>query len=385
MPLVILVFFITELLTLFFIGLEIYLWRQWYLYKDVIGNHYDIGNHYYDHNYAQRCLIGAVALLVYLLIGKSIIRIFLGKNRPGEDQPKAERCQEQEQLIMPDGTGIHIEQCGVKGKQTLIFIHGWDSNSMQWYYQKKHFINDYHLILMDLPGLGKSHKPKNNNFALENLASYLNVVIEKTKSVNPVLWGHSMGGFTILTFCKLYKNQLSNIKGIVLQHTTYTNPTKTSVLSGLLTIIQNPILKPMCWIMIALSPVFWLSKWMSFFNGNNLIMTRVLTFAGTQSYQHVNFASYLSTLAPPSVTGRGVLAMFKYDATPTLNQISVPTLVLGAKYDRLTKLEASQFMNANIPGSNLTVLTPAGHMGLMERHQEVNEAATAFLNSMKEK
>jgi pimeloyl-ACP methyl ester carboxylesterase len=374
MPLLILGYIIANLFTFLFIWFDIYLWRQWYLYKDIIDND--------AHDYAQRCLIGAIALLVYLFFGKTILRVFLGKNRPGEDEPKAERCAKQEQLARPDGTRIHIEQCGTPGKQTLIFIHGWNSNSMQWYYQKKHFSKNYHLVLMDHPGLGKSKKPDNNDFSLEKLAADLKAVIEHVRPVDPVLWGHSMGGFTILTFCKLYKNELANIKGIVLQHTTYTNPTKTSILSGLLTAIQNPVLKPICWIMIALSPIFWLSKWMSFLNGNSLIMTRFLTFAGTQTYQQLNFASYLSTLAPPSVTGRGVLGMFKYDATSTLNEIPVPVLIFGAKYDKLTKFDASEFMNVHIPQSKLVKLDPAGHMGLMERHQEVNEAADSFLQKI---
>ncbi|MBS7563025.1 alpha/beta hydrolase [Mucilaginibacter sp. Bleaf8] len=377
MPLLLLASILTNLLTWVFIGLDIYLWRQWYLYKDII----DEQNH--SHDYAQRCLIGAIVILAYLFLGKFIMRLFLGKKRSGEDEPKAERCSEQEKIKRPDGSTIHIEHCGVKGKQTLIFIHGWNSNSMQWYYQKKHFGDRYHLILMDLPGLGQSTKPANKDFSLENLASDLNAVIEHTKPVDPVLWGHSMGGFTILTFCRLFKEKLGRtVKGIVLEHTTYTNPTKTSILSGLLTSIQNPILKPICWIMIALSPIFWLSKWMSFLNGNTLIMTRFLTFAGTESYQQLNFSSYLSTLAPPSVTGRGVLAMFEYDATHTLNDIFIPVLVVGATSDRLTKFVASQHMSATIPAATLLTLEPAGHMGLMERHQEVNEAAERFFANL---
>lgn len=376
MPLLLLASIFTNLLTWIFIGFDIYLWRQWYLYKEFLDRNP-------GHDYAQRCLIGAIAILVYLFLGKFLMRLFLAKNSPGEIGPKAERCPEQEDINRPDGSTIHIEHYGVKGKQTLIFIHGWNSNSMQWYYQKRHFCNQYHLILIDLPGLGRSTKPSNKDFSLENLANDLKAVIEHTKAVDPVLWGHSMGGFTILTFCRLYKDKLATrIKGIILEHTTYTNPVKTSILSGLLTAIQNPILKPICWIMIALSPIFWLSKWMSFLNGNSLIMTRFLTFAGTESYQQLNFSSYLSTLAPPSVTGRGILAMFEYDATLTLSEITIPVLVVGATSDKLTKYEASTYMNANISASRLITLTPAGHMGLMERHQEVNKAADEFLDDL---
>jgi len=374
MPLIIIGLFIADLLSFAFLWLEIYLWRQWYYHKDIIT----------DHDYAHRCLIWAIVILVYLLLGgKTIIKLLFSKMRSGEDEPKAERLPQQEKLLRPDGSIINIEYGGVSGKQTLIFIHGWNSNSMQWYYQKKHFGQNYHLVLMDHPGLGKSKRPDNKDYSLEKLAADLDAVIEKSNAKDPVLWGHSMGGMTILTYCKVYKNKLAGIKGIILEHTTFTNPTRTSILSGLLTTIQNPILKHICWLMIALSPILWISRWMSYLNGNMLIMTRFMTFAGTQTAKQLDFTSLLSAMAPPAITARGVLGMFNYDATPVLNQITVPTLVVGANHDRLTKLEASITMNENIPSSTLVTLVPAGHMGFVERHQEVNEAVDNFLSSLK--
>jgi pimeloyl-ACP methyl ester carboxylesterase len=374
MPLIIIGFLLANFLTIAFAWLDIYLWRQWYMHKDLLTQH--------DHEYAQRCLIGAIVLVVYLLIGKSIIRVLLSKSRKGEDEPKAERYPEQHRIKRPDGSIINVEHGGVKGKQTIVFIHGWNSNSMQWYYQKKYFEKDYHLVLMDHPGLGKSKRPDNGDYSLEKLAADLDAVIENSGVKHPILWGHSMGGFTILTYCKVYKEKLSGIKGIILEHTTYTNPTKTSILSGLLTSIQNPVLKPLCWIMVALSPLLWVSRWMSYLNGNSLIMTRFMTFAGTQTGKQLDFTALLSTMAPPAITGRGVLGMFEYDATTVLRNITVPTLVIGAEFDRLTKLEASAYMHQHIPVAKLLTLSPAGHMGFVERHSEVNEAAGSFVSSL---
>jgi pimeloyl-ACP methyl ester carboxylesterase len=374
MPLILIGYLLVNIFTIAFIWLDVYLWRQWYLYKDLLNQQ--------DHDYAQRCLIGAIVLIVYSLIGKSIVRLLLSKSRKGENEPKAERYPEQQQLHRPDGSIINVEYGGTKGKQAIIFIHGWNSNSMQWYYQKKYFEKDYHLILMDHPGLGKSKRPANNDYSLENLSADLDAVIENSGVVNPVLWGHSMGGFTILTYCKVYNQKLSRIKGIILEHTTYTNPTKTSILSGLLTAIQNPILKPICWLMIGLSPILWISRWISYINGNSLIMTRFMTFAGTQTGKQLDFTALLSTMAPPAITGRGVLGMFNYDASLTLKNITIPALVVGADADRLTKLEASITMNESIPRSKMITLSPAGHMGFVERHQEVNEAVAEFLTSL---
>jgi len=374
MPVLILGFLLLNFCTIAFVWLDVYLWRQWYLHKDLLTQQ--------DHDYAQQCLIAAVLIAVFSVFGKGVIRLLISKRRSGEDEPKAERYPDQQRIVRPDGSIINVEHGGIRGKQTIVFIHGWNSNSMQWYYQKLFFQNSYHLLLMDHAGLGKSKRPDNGDYSLEKLAADLDAVITQSGSKDPVLWGHSMGGFTILTYCRLYSEKLAGIKGIILEHTTYTNPTHTSILSGLLTKIQRPILEPLCWIMVALSPILWISRWLSYFNGSSLIMTRFLTFAGTQSGKQLDFTALLSTMAPPAITGRGVLGMFKYDAASVLNEITVPTLVIGASSDRLTKLEASEVMHNNIPGSKLLTLTPAGHMGFVERHVEVNEAAKSFLASL---
>lgn len=372
MPLIVLALLLANLLTMAFVGLEVYLCREWYLHKDILA----------DQDYARQCLMGAIALLLYLVVGKYIIRMLLGKSRKGEDEPETHRFQDQQQLQRPDGSIINIEHGGIKGKQTIVFIHGWNSNSMQWYYQKKHFGTDYHLVLMDHPGLGKSKRARNKDFSLQKLAADLDAVIDHSGAKDLILWGHSMGGMTILTFCKIYQHKLSTVKGIILEHTTYTNPVKTAILSRLLMAIQNQVLKPICWLMVAFSPLLWLSRWMSYLNGNMLIMTRFLTFAGTQSGKQLDFTSLLSAMAPPAVTGRGVLAMFEYDATDVLSQIAVPVLVIGANKDRLTKMEASIKMHESIPFSKLVTLQPAGHMGFVERHQEVNEAVSQFIRQV---
>src|SRR4051812_15057393 len=193
--------------------------------------------------------------------------------------------------------------------------------------------------------------------------------------------GHSIGGMVILTYCtQIAKNVEQRVKGIVLQHTTFTNPVYTSILSGLLKAIQKPVLYPICYLMIALSPVFWLSKWMSYLNGNLLLSTRFLTFAGTQTHAQLNFISRLSALAPPAVFARGMLGMMKtYDVTDALKQLNIPALIFAAKYDRLTKPVASEYMQQHLPNAELVLLSPAGHQGLIERHEETNKAAEKFI------
>lgn len=374
MPVLILFLLFTELFTIAIIVFDIHLIRDWYHWKDTV-----------DDEYARRCLYGAIAATAYLLLGKFPVSWILSKSRKNEDEPKQEHSKYSEQLKRPDGSVINIEFMGDNKLQPILLVHGWNENSTAWYYQKKQFSKNNYVILIDLPGLGKSKRPGNNDFSLQKMAADLEAVIEHLKLSKAVLWGHSIGGMIILTYCtQLSKNLEQRVKGIILQHTTFTNPTYTSILSGLLRTIQRPVLYPICYVMIALSPIFWLSKWMSYMNGNMLITTRFLTFAGTQTHSQLDFISRLSAMAPPSVFARGMLGMMKtYDVSKDLNKVTVPTLIFGAKYDRLTKPVASEYMNKNIRNNELVILSPAGHQGLIERHTETNEAAEKFINGLR--
>jgi pimeloyl-ACP methyl ester carboxylesterase len=372
MPLLILVFLLADLLSVAYPFIAYYLWREWDEYNGTASD-----------DYADRCLYGAIALLLFILLGKFLIKMLLSKRRPGEDEPHMFESPKQDTLKRPDGSQIHIEYYGKEDDQPIIFVHGWNANIKEWYYQRKRFEKDYRLIMIDLPGLGKSTRPANKDFSLTKMAADLNAVIEHTGARNPVLWGHSIGGMIILTLMARHKDpNRQPVKGIILEHTTYTNPVKTIIFHKLMTAIQKPVLVPICYVLIALSPIIWISRWMSYLNGNSHIMTRWLTFAGTQTPKQLDFITLLSTMAPPAVTARGVLGMFRYDVTNDLPNITVPALIIAADRDRLTRPFASQYMKDHMPNSELVTVAPGNHQGLVERHAEVNLAAEAFVRKL---
>jgi pimeloyl-ACP methyl ester carboxylesterase len=361
MPLLLLLFLIADL------------YRQWDQYNGTVHD-----------DYADRCLYGAIALLLLIVLGRFLMKMLLSKRRKGEDEPHLFDTNKKDSIKRPDGTAINVEYYGKEEGQAIIFVHGLNANIKNWYYQRRYFEKNYRLIMMDLPGMGKSTRPANKDFSMQKMAADLQAVIEHSGAKDPVLWGHSMGGMAILTL--LTKNRDVNrrtIKGAILEHTTYTNPVKTIIFRGLMTAIQKPILTPLCYLIIILSPFIWISRWMSYLNGNSHIMTRWLTFAGTQTPKQLDYSTFLSTLTPPAVMARGCLGMFKYDVTKELSNITIPVLVVAANKDRLTRPDASEYMKRNIPNAELVTLTPGNHQGLIERHEEVNAAVEAFIGKLK--
>ena len=366
---------LSNLFTLALLGTDIYLFREWTRLKDSPYN--------YVRDDAQRYLIWAVVVLAILLLGGFIVRLLLGKAGSSNDEPTMERSEEHITLERPEGHKLFVEFYGPKDAQPLILIHGWSSNSTQWYYLKKRLSATYRLILVDLPGLGKSEKVQNNDYSLAKFARDLDAVIALTGSRKPIVLGHSIGGMTILTYCKHVQSRLrERVAALVLVHTTFTNPVRTSILSGLLTALEKPVLRPLCHLMIWFAPLIQVSNWLKYLNGSQHLTNHFTGFAGTETRGQLDHTSRLSAFSPVGVIMRGMLAMFDYDATDVLPTIDVPVLVIVANKDRLTKPEAGEYIHQHIPNADLVRLQPSGHMGPLERGYEMAEAVDRFGQSV---
>lgn len=95
-----------------------------------------------------------------------------------------------------ENSRIYYEQIG-KGKP-LLFLHGWNESSESF---KKNMIpklrNSFNLILLDLPGFGKSDKI---NLSFENLCYLLDSLIHKLDLKELYLVGYCMGGIIALDY-----------------------------------------------------------------------------------------------------------------------------------------------------------------------------------------
>lgn len=359
MPLDFLLRWLSGLLTIALLGGAGYILYQWYE-GELVSNAW--------------LLLGAGGML-WSLLGFMPILLF---HRPGEDEPKPHRSNRVQRLARPDGSEINVEFYGLDDAPTIILTHGWGPDSTVWYYVKKQLCDRFCVVVWDLPGLGKSQKPKNQDYSLEKYARDLEAVLSLVRQP-AILLGHSMGGMILLTFCRLFPEHLQQrVAGLIVVDSTYTNPVKTAILSRLLLILQKPLLEPLLHLAIVLSPLLWLTSWLSYLNGSTLLTTEISGFTGTETRGQLNFSTLIGLKASPGVLARGVLAMLRFDETETLAKISVPTLVVVGKSDIATRPVASKRISQEIPQAELTILSPGGHMALMERNQQFAQVISSF-------
>jgi pimeloyl-ACP methyl ester carboxylesterase len=334
-------------------------------------------------------LAAGIALLTLAVFGgwlRRTVSMFLHgtQTAPGQadDQPRDDRTGEVHWIKRPDGSELRVECYGPADAPPLVMTHGWGANSTEWFYPKQNLARHFRLIVWDEPGLGLSKKPTNNDYRLENLASDLEAVLAFAGEQPAVLVGHSIGGMINLTFCKVFPKALDRqVAGLVLVHTTYTNPVRTTKMAGFYTAIEKPVLIPMLYLTIGLWPLVWAMNWMSYLNGSAHRSTHKGSFAGTETRGQLDFFARFMAQDRPDVLARGMLGMIGYDATATLPTIRKPTLVIVGDQDTTTLPEAGQFMSRAIPNAQLETLSPAKHLGLIEHHGRFDELVANFANS----
>jgi pimeloyl-ACP methyl ester carboxylesterase len=320
---------------------------------------------------------GGLLILVWSTSGGLLLRycLLLKAGEPIPELPPGEVLR----LTRPDGTELHVEIHGPTGAHTLVMTHGWSLSHREWAYMQREWGQTFRLVVWDLPGLGKSTAPANHDFSLEKFAHDLHAVVDVSGAGPVTLVGHSIGGMTILTFCRLFPSLLgSKITKLVLIHTSYRNPLTTMANSWLYTALQKPLIEPMLYLQIWLSPLVRVMNWMSYRNGSIQSSSARSGFSGKETHSDLDFVARYSLVDSPAVLARGTLGMLAYDATQTLPTIPIPVLVIGAERDPVTSIEASQKIQRDIPLAQLETVTSAKHFGLIEFRPEVAQMIATF-------
>jgi len=104
-----------------------------------------------------------------------------------------------------------------KGKgQPLVLIHGYCETGNMWLDFAEVLSNEFRVLCPDLPGIGNS-PISGDQLSLGEVAVSLEEWMESNQIENPILVGHSLGGYVSLALLELMGNR---IKAIGLFHST---------------------------------------------------------------------------------------------------------------------------------------------------------------------
>ncbi len=316
-----------------------------------------------------------LALGLFMAFGRYPISWLMSSNRKVR-KPGILPSKSRGHLTCSSGNTYYLELDGPQDAQAIVFLHGLNASGLQWYYQRAYFRKKYKLVFIDTPGHGKS--PLGRNMATEVLARDLSELMEMLAIRNPIVYGHSMGGMVTMKYAA--GPGRDNVKGIILQHSGFTHPFKTTQFPKTLLALEHPVLRPYL-AFAKRHPVFFrFLSTINYLNGLSILSYRYLLFSGEQTASQLRFMTRIAAINPPEGIADAFLGILDFDASAEIKKISVPALVISADHDPIFLPEAADYLVSQLSmGSHLRV--DSGHLSLMEHAVELNVMVNNFVES----
>jgi pimeloyl-ACP methyl ester carboxylesterase len=292
-----------------------------------------------------------------------------------------------------DGTLLAVEEVGPRDAPlTVVFVHGYTLSMASWTFQRRALAEDLatadghrpvaRLVFYDQRGHGASRRGPAENSTIEQLARDLATVLETRVPRGPVvLVGHSMGGMTIMGLAELRPELFgTRIVGAALISTSSGNLAElTFGMPELLTRVRAAVLPVAAWTMRHRPGVAERTRRVA----ADLVSaaTWSLSFASTDVDPALGrYVDAMIAGTPVDVIAEFYPALAGLDETGALEPLrGIPTLVLTGDRDRMIPQEHSDLLAKLLPDSEYVVVPDAGHLVLLEKPEQVDEALTHLL------
>ena len=275
----------------------------------------------------------------------------------------------QKTLAFDHGT-VHYWEYHADKPQTLVLIHGF-RGTHHGLARIAEQLDQYRLIVPDLPGFGDSDAFADKSHTLENYVSFINELIETLAIDAPIIVGHSFGS-------------------IIASHFVSTHPDVAHRLI-LINPIGAPALQGPRGVMTRLAiGYYWLGRTLParaakhWLGAPPIVKIMSITMAKTKDkdtlrYIHNQHKQHFSTFASPHVVAESFRASVEHDVSQVAHTIPLPTLLIAGEQDDITALDAQHTLHTTFADSHLHVIPRVGHLIHYETPTEAAAAIRAFL------
>ena len=217
--------------------------------------------------------------------------------------------------------------------QTIVFIHGYAGQALQWQYQLQAFSKSNRVIAIDLRGHGRSDKPR-SRYTMEEILGDLEAVLDALGVASKFsLVGHSFGGAVVTEYALAHPERIDHLILIATAGEFHLNPLYRFLL-------RMPLAA---------------MRWLDFFSRGWL---------GAPTY--VLHPWYYNNLS-------------KWVGWSSFRSLSVPTLVIRGNQDAVFEKPMFEEVTRAIPDADDVDVGASGHLVMLERRDAVNRAIQRFL------
>jgi pimeloyl-ACP methyl ester carboxylesterase len=291
---------------------------------------------------------------------------------------------------------VHFRVTGEESNPPIVLIHGFGASSDHWRNNAEIFASEgFRVFGIDLIGFGKSEqnlqskiKHLENQFWANQLASFLDEIVDIQKNGKVILIGNSLGALTAITTLSSRPELIKTIIAAPLPEPVFVNPIKFSFPNWLLK-VKSFLIK----IVFHLFPLKTLV--------NLISRTKLITFALQSAYfrsisndtplkrivtvpaQRVNASKALRAMCigmsnrPNSAKGPFIIEKIQNLSNRP------PILLIWGKQDKLIPIFLAKKLIKLHPWLKLTVVNEAGHCPHDELPKDFNQIVMKWLKNLK--
>ena len=306
-------------------------------------------------NFFILLLISAVVFLtlLYLFFPEQIVLLMRWLMR--------KRARVERKTVTVDGRTWPYLEGGDPSKPTLVMVHGFGADKDHWTFYAPWLTKDYHLIAPDLPGFGENDRDGELPFDVGSQAARLKGFLDALGIDRPHLGGNSMGGWIVLRFAIDYPGSLRtltlmNNAGILgadeselqkLAANRDYNPLTIANLEDADRLIAFVVRKP-TFLPARLKPVIY-----------------------ADALKHRDLLDKIFWAIADEMEAKPL--------NDELGKVTVPTLIIWGRHDKLIDVSCVAVLEQGIAGSRSHIFEHVAHVPMIEDPKATAEVQRAFL------
>jgi pimeloyl-ACP methyl ester carboxylesterase len=284
-------------------------------------------------------------------------------------------------VVAEDGVPLHVEvddpgHSGEGEPLTVVFVHGFALNLDSWHFQRAGYRGLVRTVFYDQRSHGRSGRSKPGHSTIDQLGNdLLHVLDQVVPEGRVVLVGHSMGGMTIVALAESHPELFgTRIAGVALVSTTAGGLSPVRLLvpmvpEGVGGDLAQRVVAGLARTSRVVEGIRRVTKDLA------VVATDKLAFGGPVPAEYIDFVDRMLSATHFEVLAEFFPNFHALDKFAVVNAFErVPTTIICGTADRFTSVGHSRKLHSLIPGSTLVECEGAGHLVVLECHEQVNAA-----------
>jgi pimeloyl-ACP methyl ester carboxylesterase len=298
-------------------------------------------------------------LAFFLLLAQALSLPSAGRARADESRAFSPDPYYAREKWMDVG-GARICYLDEGGGEVMVLVHGWAGNAWNWEAVFGPLSKNHRVIVLDLPGHGKSGCPKGFGFSMREYAGFVVGVMNELKVERATIIGSSMGGAIAAWTTVLHPERVDRL--------VLVDAAGTSV--------QNPLLKAAGLVMTKSTVVPLIHL---------VFPVNEETLAGVPESERkrVKLAEELYKSDRKKCAGKALARAMRGIGRDVVDDhlpgITAPALVVWGADDGLLPLAAGEFYCDRIPGAKMVVIEKGNHTPMQWTPEEFIAEVEKFM------